>query len=81
MDTCVLHLCGLKRYLLLFLPTTHEEPCHQDHGNHADSDPTFLSDLFHILCFYCLRFTVYGLQMITSAAEQSPVISSVNCKL
>ena len=46
--------------------------------------PMAIQPFFPIFCiyyfFYCLQFIVNGSQAITSAAVQSPVISSVNCE-
>ena len=64
----ILFLLGLGLHLatLLRLVTTTSE---------VDA---VLEDTLEIVL--CLRFTVYGLQMITSAVVQPPVISTVNCK-
>ena len=64
MDARVLHLGGLKRNLLFLFPASQEEPRNQDHGNNADGDPTFLSDLFHILYFFTFHSSLFTLFLL-----------------
>ena len=49
LDICFLYLCGIKANLLFFLATcAFYQGKNYDNGHNADTNPSFLTDLFHI---------------------------------